>query len=275
MHVLGGHGDQLGVRSVGVLTDHGDAAVAVLEPGVDHDAVADVEPRDALAEARDDPGAVGAEDARLRDGRQPLPDPDVEPVERGRPQGDRAAHRRRAPDRARPRSAAPRGRRPRECGSPSPGGDRTRHNSIHEGGDAGEAGRRARSRRRRSRRSRSLRRDGAAHPRAARARSLRGHALHDVPPRGVVPSGAPARRAHGRSCPRPSATTPTRQSPHPARDACRGTHGGTATRSCARSSIRSAAASAATTACSWTRTSTSTARPPRARESASTGRTRS
>ena len=36
----GGHGDQLGVRSVGVLADHGDAAVAVLEPGVDDDAVA-------------------------------------------------------------------------------------------------------------------------------------------------------------------------------------------------------------------------------------------
>ena len=70
--------------------------------------------------------------------------------------------------------------------------------------------------------------------------------------------------ARAPSCRQPSATTPTPRSPDPARDACRGTRGGTATRSCARSSTRSAAASAATTACSWTRTSTSTARPPRA-----------
>ena len=45
---------------------------AVVEPGVDHDALAGVDA---------DPRAVGAEDPRLRHGRQPLADPEVEMVE--------------------------------------------------------------------------------------------------------------------------------------------------------------------------------------------------
>jgi hypothetical protein len=54
-----------------VLADHGDP-VAVLETGIDH------HPAPQLVHAR----AVGAEDARLRDRRQPAPNPEVEPVER-------------------------------------------------------------------------------------------------------------------------------------------------------------------------------------------------
>src|SRR5256885_859055 len=67
--------------------------VTVIEPRVDDHAVA-------LGEAvpgNDDPGAVGAEDARLRHGGESLADPDVEVVERGGAQLDqdmsRAWHR--------------------------------------------------------------------------------------------------------------------------------------------------------------------------------------
>ena len=62
--------------AVGVLADDRDAAV-VLDPGVDDHA---------LVGPGDDPGAVGAEDARLRDRRETLADPEVEMVERRRPQ---------------------------------------------------------------------------------------------------------------------------------------------------------------------------------------------
>ena len=79
--------DQLGVRAVAVLADDRDR-VAVLEPRVEHDPLADREPADALAERLDDAGAVGAEDARLRHGRQALAHPDVEVVERGGVQPD-------------------------------------------------------------------------------------------------------------------------------------------------------------------------------------------
>ena len=70
--------DQLAVRPVGVLADDGDRG-AVLEPRVDDDALARVDP---------DPRAVGAEDPRLRDRGKPLPDPEVEVVERGRSERD-------------------------------------------------------------------------------------------------------------------------------------------------------------------------------------------
>ena len=66
------------MRAVGVLADHGDH-VAVLETRIDDDALAGVDP---------DAGAVGAEDARLRHGGKPLPHPEVEVVERRRPQLD-------------------------------------------------------------------------------------------------------------------------------------------------------------------------------------------
>jgi hypothetical protein len=75
-------GDQLRVRAVPVLPDHVDAPVARLDPGVDDDALAGLESRHALAERLDDAGSVGAEDARLGDGRQALADPDVEMVQR-------------------------------------------------------------------------------------------------------------------------------------------------------------------------------------------------
>ena len=67
------------MRSVGVLADDGDAAVAVVEAWIDHDALTD---REAVP-GDDDSGAVCAEDARLRYRRQASADPDVEVVERG------------------------------------------------------------------------------------------------------------------------------------------------------------------------------------------------
>ena len=66
-----GHRDQLAVRSVGVLPDHGDHG-SMLEPGIDHDPLPGVDP---------DAGPVGAQDARLRDRRETLPHPEVEVVE--------------------------------------------------------------------------------------------------------------------------------------------------------------------------------------------------
>jgi hypothetical protein len=54
----------------------------VLEPGVEDDPLPHVEPVDALPERLDHAGAVCTEDPRLRHGRQPLADPDVEVVER-------------------------------------------------------------------------------------------------------------------------------------------------------------------------------------------------
>ena len=166
----------------------------VREAGVDHDA---------LVGAGDHAGAVGAEDVRLRrrDG-QPLPDPDVEVVERRGAELDEHLARRRARDRARPRSGGPRGRRPRGCGSPSRP-DRTLRRDFgcsavtmgtmttadvqRLGAELGldaigvDAGR-------------GLRRHRAAHPRAA-ARGLFGRLrLHDGAARGLVPSGDAARR---------------------------------------------------------------------------------
>ena len=61
----------------------------VVEAGVDHDLVALGEAVDALAEPDDDAGAVRAEDPRLRRGGKPAAQPDVEMVERGRPETDR------------------------------------------------------------------------------------------------------------------------------------------------------------------------------------------
>src|SRR4029079_8580786 len=69
-----GHRDQLSVGAVGVLADHGDR-VAVLETGIDDDALAGVDP---------DAGAVSTKDARLRHRGKPLPHPEVEVVERRR-----------------------------------------------------------------------------------------------------------------------------------------------------------------------------------------------
>jgi hypothetical protein len=64
------------MRAVRVLADDRDL-LAVLDAGVDEHA-------SAFGEAR----AVGAEDARLGDGRPSLPDPEVEVVQRGRSQLD-------------------------------------------------------------------------------------------------------------------------------------------------------------------------------------------
>jgi epoxyqueuosine reductase len=86
MHVRRGHCDELRVRPVAVLADHMDRPVRLLDAWIDHDALPDPQPGDAVAERRDDPGAVGAEDARLRHRRQALTDPDVEMVQRGRVQ---------------------------------------------------------------------------------------------------------------------------------------------------------------------------------------------
>ena len=54
----------------------------VLDPGVEDDALSDLEAVHAVAERLDDARAVGAEDPRLRHRRQAPPHPDVEVVER-------------------------------------------------------------------------------------------------------------------------------------------------------------------------------------------------
>ena len=104
-----------------------------------------------------------------------------------------------------------------------------------------------------------------AHPRAARARPLRRHALHDGAARAspAIPRRcSPARAASSR---RRSATgRPSRRSSRARADsrATRGSDAYAELRERLDAARRSA--SAAPTACSSTRTSTSTARPPRA-----------
>ena len=71
--------------ALGVLADHVDHPT-VLEPGIDHDRPAGLQPGDALAQRLDHAGAVRPEDPRLRHGGQPLSRPDVEVVQRRKPQ---------------------------------------------------------------------------------------------------------------------------------------------------------------------------------------------
>ena len=75
------HGDELGVRAVAVLADHVDPAAARLDAGIEDDPLARLEAAHAVAERLDHAGPVRAEDARLRHGRHPLADPDVEMVQ--------------------------------------------------------------------------------------------------------------------------------------------------------------------------------------------------
>jgi hypothetical protein len=65
-----------------VLADHVDPAAARLDARIEDDALTRLEPADAFSERFHDAGAVRAEDAGLRDGRQSLADPDVEVIER-------------------------------------------------------------------------------------------------------------------------------------------------------------------------------------------------
>src|SRR5215471_7800828 len=74
------HGDQLRVRAVPVLADHVDPAAADLDTRIDDDRLARLEAGYPLAERLHETGAVGAEDARFRNRRQALADPDVEMV---------------------------------------------------------------------------------------------------------------------------------------------------------------------------------------------------
>src|SRR5512132_2191702 len=67
-----------------MLADDGDLAVAEIVSRIDDDAVAGCE----AVSGDHDTCAVGAEDARLRHGRQTSADPDVEVVERGGAQLD-------------------------------------------------------------------------------------------------------------------------------------------------------------------------------------------
>ena len=62
--------------------------VAVLEAGIEHDALAGGQPVDAVTERLDHAGAVRAEDPRLRHRGQPPAYPDVEMVERRGPETD-------------------------------------------------------------------------------------------------------------------------------------------------------------------------------------------
>jgi hypothetical protein len=75
------------VGAVAVLADDGDP-VAVIQPGIEHHAVADPDPGHAVAEGFDDPGPVRSQDAGLRNRREPSTHPDVEVVERHRVEPD-------------------------------------------------------------------------------------------------------------------------------------------------------------------------------------------
>ncbi len=70
-----------------LLADHVDR-VAVLDPRIDHDGLTRLEAVDTGPDRLDDPRSVGAEDAWLRNRRQPLPDPDVQVVQRCSPHPD-------------------------------------------------------------------------------------------------------------------------------------------------------------------------------------------
>ena len=223
---------------------------AVLDPRVDHDALARVDP---------DAGAVGAEDARLRHRRESLR------THRSRWLSEAARSQTSTspapgPGRGRPRSAAPPARRPRGSEWPS------RAQSWHDGSGAG----------RRSAQELGLDVVGAApaepydeterHILDRRARGLfAGMRFTMAQARGLLPSGAAAPgRAH-RRVGRALLLRARRPSPARGRAASPATPGATATPSCARSSTRSGGGSAAPTASSSTRTSTSTARARRAR----------
>jgi hypothetical protein len=78
MEEVARHGDQLGVRSVGVLADDPHPPVPD-DRRVDHDT---------FVGACDHARSVCAENPWLRDGRKAFPDPDVEVVERCRAQLD-------------------------------------------------------------------------------------------------------------------------------------------------------------------------------------------
>ncbi len=78
MNGVPGHRDQFRVRAVGGLAENVHLAVAY-DRGVDDNA---------LVRARQHAGAVGAEDARLRHRRKSLANPDVQMIERRRPQFD-------------------------------------------------------------------------------------------------------------------------------------------------------------------------------------------
>ena len=72
--ILRRHDHELCVRAVEALADDRDPPVAVLDSGIDHDALAGVGAETC---------AVGAEDARLRHRRETLADPEIQMVERG------------------------------------------------------------------------------------------------------------------------------------------------------------------------------------------------
>ena len=227
----------------------------MLEPGVEHDAVADGEAVDAGAERRDDAGAVRSEDPGLRHGREAHAHPHVEVVERrgGEANEHLALARLRVghvlvpedvraavlvdPDRLHGQNplmtAAELARRAEELGldvvgaAPAEAYDETEQH-IRE---------------------------------RARAGPLRRDEVHDGPARGLVPSRAPARRcgAHGRLggalLLERRARTRARRGPAAAVRLARPLRA-----PARRGSTRSGGRSAAATACSSTRTSTSTAR---------------
>ena len=234
--------------------------------------------------ARENARAVGAEDVRqpVRWRGQPLPQPDVDVVEcRGAKLDDHlalaglgighvlvaenlgAADLVDADRLHAARSYAAQGFRLLRC-----------NNGDDDHSRRAAAGSRARPRRGRRGAGRGLRRHRAAHPRAEGPRALRAARLHDLAPRGLVPSRVPPRRRRERRLGGALLLPARARAACRATAGCRATPGTTDTPSCARSSTRSAASSARPTACWSTRTSTSTARPPRAPASGSTARTR-
>ena len=260
--------DQLAVRAVGVLAEHRDR-VPVLEPGVEHDAVADGEAVDSRSERLDDAGAVRSQDPGLRHGREAHAHPHVEVVERRGCEADEnlAVGRLRignvlVPEDLRPAvlvdsdrlhgqnprmTAAELARAAEELGidvvgaAPAEAYDETEQHI-------------------RERRERGLF-AGMKFTMAQPEVSCHPELLLDGEARTVVSAAL----CYWADAPEPGAR---RGPPAALRLAS------TTTRSCASASTRSAGCSAGATACSSTRTSTSTARARGARASASTARTR-
>ena len=109
---------ELAAGPVGVLADHRDATV-VRDPGIQDDAIAERKALDPGAQADDDSGAVGTQDAGLGDRGETASHPDVQVVQCRLHASRPGPRRQRARGRERPRSGGPRGRRLRGCVSPS------------------------------------------------------------------------------------------------------------------------------------------------------------
>ena len=150
---------------------------------------------DAFAEPRHDAGAVGAEDARLRNRRKTFPNPDVEVVQACGAQRDE--------DLTRPGLGIRHVLVAEDIGAAVLVDANRLHGaeSFHDRRRAEPARCGARARRRRRDPRRSVRRHGGSHPGPTRSWPVRGHAVHDGEAGDLVSSRrALRRRPLGRRC---------------------------------------------------------------------------